>query len=156
MNLSLDTAIDRIDLGLSVTLAFLGLRAIALAGSRSRWDLLTEFGAAASVYVLVTPWPTSAYRGLGLALIVAACRAAYILLNRLAGDRRPGLQGPAVATGLSAFAHLPVLTMLLAQRLLTGMPLLYAVAAGVLSPVGPYAADFTVLRHVPHTSSRCS
>src|SRR5689334_2761104 len=40
MNLSLYVAIDRIGLGLAMTLEFLGPLAVALAGSRSRLDLL--------------------------------------------------------------------------------------------------------------------
>jgi inner membrane transporter RhtA len=87
--------------------------------------------------------------GVGLALLAAGCWAAYILLNRLAGTRLPGLQAPAVATGLSALAYLPVVVLLAAQDRLTGLPLLYAVAAGVLSSVVPYAADLTALRLVP-------
>ena len=57
MNLSLYTAIDRIGLGLAVTLEFLGPLAVAMAGSRSRRDLLLAATAAADVYVLVLPGP---------------------------------------------------------------------------------------------------
>ena len=59
MNLSLYTAIDRIGLGLAVTLEFLGPLAVALAGSRSRRDLLLAGAAASGVYVLVLPGPSS-------------------------------------------------------------------------------------------------
>jgi inner membrane transporter RhtA len=149
MNLSLYTAIDRIGLGLAVTLEFLGPLAVALLGSRSRLDLLTAGAAATGVYVLVLPGPTSDFTGLGLGLLAAACWAAYIVLNRVAGRRLPGLQAPAVATGLSAIAYLPVVGLLLAEGRLTGTPLLYAVVAGLLASVVPYAADLTALRSVP-------
>jgi inner membrane transporter RhtA len=149
MNLSLYTAIDRIGLGLAVTLEFLGPLAVALLGSKSRADLLTALAAALGVYILVLPGPSSDAVGLGLALLAAACWAAYILLNRIAGTRLPGLQAPAVATGLSAMAYLPVLAVLMASDRLTGAPLLYAIAAGVLSSVVPYAADLSALRYVP-------
>jgi inner membrane transporter RhtA len=149
MNLSLYTAIDRIGLGLAVTLEFLGPLSVALAGSRSRSDLLIAVGAGTGVYVLVRPGPSSDWLGLCLGLLAAMCWAAYILLNRLAGTRLPGLQAPAVATGLSAIAYLPVVVLLAASGRLGGMPLLYAVAAGVLSSVVPYAADLTALRYVP-------
>lgn len=149
MNLALYTAVDRLGLGLAVTLEFLGPLAVALLGSRSRGDLLTAGAAGVGVYVLVLPGPSSDYLGLGLALLAAACWAAYILLNRLAGSRLPGLQAPAVATGLSAAAYLPVLAVLGARGQLGAGPLLYAVSAGVLSSVVPYAADLTALRHVP-------
>src|SRR3954452_143488 len=59
MNISLYTAIDRIGLGLAVTLEFLGPLAVALAGTRTRLDLLCALGACAGVYVLVLPGPTS-------------------------------------------------------------------------------------------------
>jgi inner membrane transporter RhtA len=149
MNLSLYTAIERIGLGLAVTLEFLGPLAVALLGSRSRLDLLTATAAAAGVYVLVLPGPTSDFVGLGLGLVAAGCWAAYIVLNRVAGQRLPGLQAPAIATGLSAIAYLPVVGLLLAQGRLTGAPLLYAVAAGVLATVVPYAIDLIALRSVP-------
>ena len=149
MNLSLYTAVDRIGLGLAVTLEFLGPLAVALLGSRSRTDLLTALAAGAGVYVLVLPGPTTDWLGVGLALLAAGCWAAYIVLNRLAGARLPGLQAPAVATGLSALAYLPVVAVLASQDRLTGLPVLYAVAAGVLSSVVPYASDLTALRLVP-------
>lgn len=149
MNLALYTAIDRIGLALAVTLEFLGPLAVALAASRTRPHVLTAVAAAIGVYVLVLPGPSSDYLGIGLALVAAACWAAYIMLNRLVGARLPGLQAPAVATLISALLYLPVLIALVAQGRLTGLPLVYAVGAGVLSSVVPYAADLTALRHVP-------
>lgn len=149
MNLSLYTAIDRIGLGPAVTLEFLGPLGVALAGSRSRRDLLIAAAAAGGVYVLVLPGPASDLLGLGLGLLAAACWSAYIVLNRVAGARLPGLQAPALATTLCALAYLPVLAVLAEQGRLTGAPLGYAVLAGVLSSAVPYAADLTALRYVP-------
>ena len=149
MNLSLFVAIDRIGLGLAVTLEFLGPLGVALAGSRTRSHLLVALSAAAGVYVLVLPGPSSDYLGIGLALLAAGCWASYILLNRLVGTRLPGLQAPAIATSISALVYLPVLFVLGTQGRLTGMPLVYAITAGVLSSVVPYAADLIVLRHLP-------
>ncbi|NUO59524.1 MAG: EamA family transporter [Hamadaea sp.] len=149
MNLSLYTAISRVGLGLAVTLEFLGPLAVALAGSRTRVDLLCAAGASLGVYVLVLPDPSSDYLGIGLGLLAAACWAAYILLNRMIGQRLPGLQGPAAATSVSALLYLPVAGFLLAQGRLTGSAIWYAVGAGVLSSVIPYAADLIALRRVP-------
>jgi inner membrane transporter RhtA len=149
MNLALYTAIDRIGLALAVTLEFLGPLAVALAASRNRTDLLTAATAGAGVYLLVLPGPSSDYLGLGLGVAAGACWAAYIVLNRVVGARLPGLQAPAAATAVSALAYLPVLVLLVADGRLDGLPLLYAIAAGLLSSVVPYAADLTALRHVP-------
>ncbi|XVU28899.1 EamA family transporter [Actinoplanes sp. CA-054009] len=143
MNLSLYTAIDRIGLGLAVTLEFLGPLAVALAGSRTRRDLLCAAIAGIGVYVLVLPGPASDFTGVALGLLAASCWAAYILLNRLAGRRLTGLQAPAVATSVSALAYLPVFLTINFQGL--G----YAVTAGLLSSAVPYAADLIVLRFVP-------
>jgi inner membrane transporter RhtA len=149
MNISLYTAIDRIGLGLAVTLEFVGPLAVALAASRSRREWLIAVAAAVGVYVLVLPGPSSDYLGVGLGLLAAACWAAYIVLNRLAGARLPGLQAPAVATALCALAYVPVLVLLAAEGRLVSATLGYAVAAGVLASVVPYAADLIALRFVP-------
>ena len=149
MNLALYTAIDRIGLGLAVTLEFLGPLVIALAASRTRRDLVAAVAAGVGVYLLVLPGPSSDYIGVGLALLAAACWAAYIVLNRLVGARLPGVQGPAVATAVSAVLYLPVLILLAVTGRLTGPPLLAAIATGLLCSVVPYAADLSALRHVP-------
>jgi len=74
----------------------------------------------------------------------------YSAIDRIGlGLAVPGLQAPAVASLLCALAVLPVLGVLAAQGRLTGAPLGYAVLAGVLASVVPYAADLTALRYVP-------
>jgi inner membrane transporter RhtA len=149
MNLSLYTAVDRIGLGLAVTLEFLGPLAVALAGTRRPVDLACAAGAGAGVYVLVLPGATTDFVGVGLALVAAACWASYILLNRLAGRRLPGLQAAAAASGVSGLVYLPVVITLVLSGTLTGRALLFATTAGVLSSVLPYALDLAALRTVP-------
>jgi inner membrane transporter RhtA len=143
MNLSLYEAVDRIGLGLAVTLEVLGPLTVALLGSRTRFDLLCALAAAAGVYVLVLPGPASDYPGIACALLAAGCWAAYILLNRVVGARLPGVEGLAVATSVSALGYLPVALTLSLETALG-----YAAVAGVLSAV-PYAADLIALRTVP-------
>ena len=89
------------------------------------------------------------FAGLGLALLAAARWASYIMLKRLARRRLPGLQATAAASGVSALLYLPLAATLLAAGQLTGGPLIYAVAAGALSSVAPFALDLTALRTVP-------
>jgi len=149
MNLSLYSAIDRIGLGLAVTLEVLGPLAVALIGSRTRIDLLCAVAAGLGVYVLVLPGPSSDYLGIALGLLAAACWASYIGLNRLLGRRLSGLQAPALGTSVSALLYLPVAVLLLARGDLAGPAVGYALAAGVLSSVIPYAADLIALRSVP-------
>jgi len=149
MNLGLYTAIDRVGLALAVTLEFLGPLAVALAGSRRLVDLACAVAAGLGVYVLVLPSGSTDFVGVGCGLLAAACWAGYILLNRLAGQRLPGLQATAAASGVSTLMFLPVAALVVLRGELTGAALAYAVTAGLLSSIVPYALDLTALRTVP-------
>lgn len=149
MNLALYTSIERIGLGLAVTLEFLGPLAVALLGSGRRRDLLIAAAAGVGVYVLVLPDGSSDGLGIALGLVAAALWALYILLNRTVGRRLGGLQAPAIASGVAALVYLPVLGVLVARGQMTGMPLLFAIGAGVLASAVPYTTDLLVLRTLP-------
>jgi inner membrane transporter RhtA len=149
MNLSLYTSIDRIGLGLAVTLEFLGPLAVALAASRRPVDLVCAVFAGAAVVVLARPQPTTDYPGIALALLAAVCWASYILLNRVIGRRLPGAEGSAAAAGLSALAHVPVGIATFVHHPPTAAALGDAAAAGVLSSAVPFLADMLALRRVP-------
>lgn len=149
MNLTLYLAIERIGLGLAVTLEFCGPLAVALLGSRRRNSAFCALIAGAGVIAIARPRPTTDYLGIGLGLVAACSWAAYILLNRTIGSRIPGAQGTATATGISAAAFLP----LGAWMLITTRPdvptVLYAVGAGVLASTIPFVADVVALRRLP-------
>lgn len=149
MNLTLYTAIDRIGLGLAVTLEFLGPLAIALSASRRKLDLYCALAAGAAVVVLMRPQPTTDYFGIALGLVAAACWAAYILLNRTLGSRLPSAQGAAAASTVSAIAYLPVGLWILVHHQPSLQYLGYAVVAGVLSSAVPFMVDLVALRRVP-------
>ncbi|MFD9289263.1 DMT family transporter [Streptomyces sp. NPDC060030] len=149
MNLSLYTAIDRIGLGLAVTLEFLGPLTVALTGSRRRTDALCALAAAAAVVVLARPSPSTDYLGIGLGLIAAVCWACYILLNRTVGSRLPGLEGSAAAAAASGALYVPVGALALWQHPPTPAALGCALTAGVLSSAVPFLADLLALRRVP-------
>ncbi|MFK0113582.1 EamA family transporter [Streptomyces sp. NPDC091217] len=149
MHLSLYAAIERIGLGLAVTLEFLGPLAVALAGSRRRVDLVAAVAAAAAVVVLTRPTPTTDYPGIALALLAAACWACYILLNRTVGARLPGLEGSAAAAAVSGTFYLPVGVWALWHRPPTAAAMGCALAAGILSSAVPFLADLLALRRIP-------
>ncbi|WP_438271344.1 EamA family transporter [Streptomyces prunicolor] len=149
MNLSLYTAIDRVGLGLAVTLEFLGPLSIALAATRRRVDACCALIAVAGVVTLMRPRPSADYLGMGLGLLAAACWASYILLNRTVGRRIPGAQGSAAAAGVSALMFLPVGIVVAVRHPPTLTAAGCAVAAGVLSSAVPYLADLFTLRRVP-------
>ncbi|MEU1519651.1 EamA family transporter [Streptomyces sp. NPDC005811] len=149
MNLSLYTAIDRIGLGLAVTLEFLGPLTVALAGARRRTDAGCAVVAAAGAVTLMRPQPSTDYVGLGLGLLAACCWASYILLNRTVGRRVPGAQGSAAASLVSAVTFLPIGAVVALRHPPTLAAVGCAVAAGVLSSAVPYLADLLTLRRVP-------
>jgi inner membrane transporter RhtA len=149
MNVSLYTAVDRVGLGLAVTLEFLGPLAVALAGSRSRGALLCALAALVGVVAIAHPQPSTDYVGIASGLLAACCWAAYILLNRTVGRRIPGVQGPAAAAGVSALVFVPVGVVVALVSPPTPAAIGYAVTAGVLCSVIPYVADFAALRRVP-------
>ncbi|OZM82503.1 EamA family transporter [Pseudonocardia sp. MH-G8] len=149
MNVSLYSAIDRIGLGLAVTLEFLGPLAVALAGARHRATLGCAALAAAGVVVLTRPQPATDALGIGLALLAALCWACYILLNRTVGRRTPGVEGSAAAGVVSALVYVPVGVAILIAHPPTPAALAYAATAGVLASVVPFLADLLALRRVP-------
>ncbi len=149
MNLSLYMAIERIGLGLAVTLEFLGPLTVALAGSRRRIDLVAAVAAAGAVTVLTRPTASTDYLGIGLALLAATCWACYILLNRTVGARLPGLEGSAAAAAVSGTLYLPVGAWVLWHHPPAPSGLGCALAAGVLSSAVPFLADLLALRRIP-------
>ncbi|MGW5469829.1 EamA family transporter [Streptomyces chartreusis] len=149
MNLSLYSAIERVGLGLAVTLEFLGPLTIALASSRRRVDVGCAVIAAAGAITLMRPQPSTDYLGMALGLLAAACWASYILLNRTVGRRVPGAQGAAAAAGISAVMFLPIGIAVAVRHPPTAGAVACAIAAGVLSSAVPYLADLFTLRHVP-------
>ena len=149
MNLSLYSAINRIGLGLAVTLEFLGPLTVALAATRRHLDLACAVIAVAGVVTLMRPRPSADYVGMGLALLAATCWASYILLNRTVGRRVPGAEGSAAAATVSALMFLPVGVVLVLQQPLAAKAVGCAVVAGLLSSTVPYLADLFTLRRVP-------
>jgi inner membrane transporter RhtA len=149
MNLSLYLAIDRIGLGLAVTLEFLGPLSVALLASRRAIDLGCALVAGAAAVVLARPQPSTDYAGIGLAVLAAACWAGYVLVNRVVGARVAGSQGPAAAAGLSALLYVPVGIWVLTSHPVTVAALGRAATAGLLCSAVPMVADLLALRRVP-------
>ncbi|TVT10038.1 EamA family transporter [Amycolatopsis bartoniae] len=149
MNLSLYTAVERIGLGLAVTLEFLGPLTVAIASSRRALDIACAVLAGAGVVVLTDPGPTSDVVGIALALLAALAWGSYVLLNRTLGQRLPGLQGTAVAGLVTSAAWAPIAVVWFAFHTPTAAAMALAVACGLLSSIVPYVTDLLALRRVP-------
>jgi inner membrane transporter RhtA len=150
MNISLYTAIQRIGLGLGVTLEFLGPLAVALLASRKATDLGCALVAGAAVVVLGRPTPTTDYLGIAIGLLAAAGWAGYIVVNRAIAVRfTVPAQGTAVAGSLSALLYLPVGIWVLATHDVTPVAIARAMTAGILCSVVPMLIDPQALRRIP-------
>jgi len=150
MNVSLYVAIQRIGLGLGVTLEFLGPLSVALLASRKAIDLGCALVAGAAVVVLGRPTPTTDYVGITAGILAAAGWAGYILANRAIAARfTVPAQGTAVAGSLSALLYLPVGIWVLATHDVTPAAIARAAAAGLLCSVVPMLTDPQALRRVP-------
>ncbi len=149
MNLTLYAAVERIGLGLAVTLEFLGPLTVAIASSRRRLDFGCALLAGIGVVVLTNPGPSTDVVGISLALVAATAWACYILLNRSIGAQLPGLEGTALASSISAVAWIPVAAWWFANHGVSLVALGLAAACGILSSIVPYAADLSALRYIP-------
>jgi inner membrane transporter RhtA len=151
MNLALYSAVQRVGLGLAVTLEFLGPLAVALLATRRLIDAGFAIAAGLGVVLLTGTVPGIDPVGIGFGLLAAAAWAAYILLNQRVGVRLPGVQGIAIASLVAAVITLPLLVVALAglapDRLLHVA--LVGLAVGVLSSALPYSIDLIVLRRMP-------
>ena len=150
MNLSFYLAIDRLPLGIVVTVEFLGPLGVAVAGSR-RWHDLLWVALAAGGVALFGPWSDARLDllGLGLALIAASMWAMYIVLTARFGQQFSGGQGLALALGVAALAAAPLgAPRVLAQ---VGQPLwiVAGLGIGLLSTVIPYSVELAALRRLP-------
>jgi inner membrane transporter RhtA len=151
MNLTVYGAVERIGLGLAVTLEFLGPLTLALVGSRRRLDLACAAIAGIGVALLTGTVPGLDPIGVLLALTAAAAWAAYIVLSQRAGRDLPGVDGTAIASLVAAVLTSPLLVVALLG--LDPRQLLHVVlvglAAGILSSAVPYSIDLLVLRRLP-------
>lgn len=150
MNLSFYEALDRIPLGIAVTLEFAGPVTIAVALSRRRLDLLWVALAVIGILLLANPGGGS-LDPLGLLFIAVAAIAwaAYILVAQRAGAVFSGGSGLAIAMVVGALVPLgPGIAQAGAHLLDPGLLVLGAGVA-LLSSVIPYTLETEALRRVP-------
>jgi inner membrane transporter RhtA len=150
MNTCFYLALDRIPLGIAVTLEFVGPLGVAVAGSRRVLDLLWVMLAAAGI-VLLTPWGGIGLDpvGVGFALAAGGCWAGYILLGARIGKAFPGGRGLALAMLAAAVVLAPVGVASAGVHLLRPGLLAAGFAVALLSSVIPYSLEIEALRSLP-------
>lgn len=152
MNLSFYEAIDRIPLGVAVTIEFTGPLLVAVIGSRRPLDGLWVVLAGIGIVLLVGPGGGSMdLLGVAFALGAAACWMAYIYLSKRTGAAFPGGSGLAIAMVVGAIIVLPAGVVqaegALVQPHLLGAALVVALASSVL----PYSFELEALRRLPES-----
>jgi inner membrane transporter RhtA len=154
MNLAFYGALERIPLGVAVTIEFSGPLAVAALGFRRARDL-TWVALAALGVVLLTGGGAALLSGdldpVGVALAGAAavCWAGYILLSQRVGAVLPSLHGLALALCVAAVAVVPVGVMTAGTALLDPRLLAIGAGVGILSSALPWALEMVALRSLP-------
>jgi inner membrane transporter RhtA len=149
MNLSFYEAIDRIPLGVAVTLEFCGPLAVAVAGSRKPLDGLWVVLAAAGIVLLAKGGGGVDTAGVLFALLAGALWGAYILLSVRAGRAFPGASGLALAMAVAAVLVVPVGIVEAGANLLVPSVLLAGFGLALLSSAIPYSLELEALRRMP-------
>lgn len=148
MNLFFYAAIERVPLGIVVTIEFLGPLAVAMLGSRRLLDWLWIALAAAGVAVLAGPTGSADSLGLVFAFAAATCWGSFILLAKRAVTHADPLSITAVMLAGSALLLTPVL--LASGVVVTGHGDAIALGAlvALLSSALPYQLEFLALQRV--------
>lgn len=148
MNCMFYLAIDRVPLGVGVTVEFLGPLAVAIAGSRRALDLVWAALAAAGVAMLAGVNSRLDVVGLLFAAAAGVCWAAYILLAQRVGRVFDGLSGLAIALGVGMVALIPYGVVSGGGNLLHGSVIAKGIGIGVLSSAVPYSLELSALRRL--------
>jgi inner membrane transporter RhtA len=149
MNTCFYEALDRIPLGIAVTIEFVGPLAVAITGSRRATDAVWVLLAAAGI-VALTQGDTGGLDTLGVvfALLAGALWAAYIVLNARLGRAFESATGLTIAMCVSTIVALPLGVAQAGAQLLTARALLLGSVVGLLSSAIPYSFELEALRRI--------
>jgi len=151
VNLFFYAALDRLPLGITVTLEFVGPLGVAIAASHRRRDLVWALLAAIGIVLLSDGSGGESIDVLGvvLALTAGAFWGAYIVLSDRVGDLAPGASGATMAAVISAVIVAPIGLAQGGGELFTPAHLAIGAAVGVLSTAVPYVFEIEALRRLP-------
>ena len=150
MNLAFYASLERLPIGVAVTVEFLGPLTLATVLARRGRDLLAVAAAAVGVVLisraLQVPWAQVEWTGLGLAALAGTCWAGYILASGRAGDEFAQLDGLALAMAVALVVTLPLGVTTIPSW--TGEAVAKGFGIAVLSSVLPYSLELAALRHL--------
>ena len=151
MNWCFYEALDRIPLGATVTLEFIGPLGVAVWGSRRRLDLVWVALAAIGVVILANPFGAGSLDpvGVGLAFLTGIFWATYIVLSARVGRDWPRASGLAFAMVFGALVVAPAGVVQGGEALLEPELLGAGIVVAVLCSVIPYSLEMEALRTLP-------
>jgi inner membrane transporter RhtA len=149
MNLCFYLALERVPLGIAVTIEFLGPLAVAIGGSRRLLDGLWALLAAGGVVLLAEGRGEVHLVGLLLALAAGACWASYILLSAVLGRHTSDGGGLALGMVVAALVAAPLGVVDSGVGLLQPWVLAVGLGVALLSSVIPYSLELEALRRMP-------
>jgi len=148
MNLTFYAAVDRLPLGLAVTLELLGPLGLAVAMSRRAREFAWTALAIVGVVLLGEGGDHIDALGVVFVLIAAVGWAGYILLSAETGRRSDGIDGLALAITAGAVVAAPVGIVDGGAALLRPGILLAAVGVALMSSVINFVLELAALRQV--------
>lgn len=152
MNLTFYEALDRIPLGVAVTIEFLGPITVATLLSRRRLDFAWVALAVLGILLLTAPWQEAGSLdtvGVVFALVAAAFWGTYIVLAQRAGRVFDAGEGLAIAMCWAALVPLVPGIAQAGADLLDPLLLLTGLGVALLSSVIPYSLETEALRRLP-------
>jgi len=150
MNASFYESLDRLPLGVAVTVEFLGPLVVAIIGSRRKLDLVWIAFAGAGVALLAGGAGTAVHPlGLVLAAVAGFCWALYITLSVPIGRAFPGASGLAPAMLIGALLITPWGIVSSGSHLRDPQLVGAAVGVGLLSSALPWSLELEALRRLP-------
>jgi inner membrane transporter RhtA len=151
MNVLFYQSLERLPLGIAITLEFVGPLGVAVAGSRRRLDLLWVGLAAIAIALLADPSGAADLDPVGIVLALAAggTWAAYIVLAARTGRRFEGSDAVALAMVVGALVPLAPGIVQAGGALLDPRMLGLGAAVALLSSAIPYSLETEALRRMP-------
>lgn len=153
MNATFYLALERLALGVTVTIEVLGPLVLAVVMSKKKsawlWAGLAFVGVAA---LGGGGWETLDPVGVLFALLAGASWAGYILAAARVGRDVPGVSGLALAMTVGAVIVLPAALVIDAPAFINPTIILLGLGVAVLSSVIPYTAELLALRKISEST----
>ncbi|MFC5597412.1 EamA family transporter [Deinococcus cellulosilyticus] len=151
MNLTFYLSVERLPLGLAVTLEFIGPLGVAVLSSRKPLDYLWALLAGLGI-LLISPWtPGSNVDPIGVmwALIAGVFWGLYIVMGQKVSQQASSRQIVAAGMLIACIIPFPIGVFTAGTALLEPAILLTGLAVAVLSSALPYSLEMVALKALP-------